>query len=114
MKAFEANHQYYTGTGARILVTKRTAKTATVTQYGVTKRCKVEQWPCGVKTEVVLYKLDDDLTIDALRLQKVLRWTGSKSVTLYRQTGSGSALKPLRGTTESGDLLVICPIRCAA
>ena len=47
MKAFEANHQYYTGTGARILVTKRTAKTATVTQYGVTKRCKVEQWPCG-------------------------------------------------------------------
>lgn len=38
----------------------------------------------------------------------------SKSVTLYRQAGSGSALKPLRGTTESGDLLVICPIRCAA
>ena len=66
----------------------------------------------GVKTEVVLYKLDDDLTIDALRLQKALRWTGSRSVTLYRQTGS--ALKPLRGTTESGDLLVICPIRCAA
>ena len=47
MKAFEANHQYYTGTGAHILVTKRTAKTATVTQYGVTKRCKIEQWPCG-------------------------------------------------------------------
>lgn len=68
----------------------------------------------GVKTEVVPYKLDDDLTIDALRLQKALRWTGSRSVTLYRQTGSGSALKPLRGTTESGDLLVICPIRCAA
>lgn len=48
------------------------------------------------------------------RLQKVLKWTGSKSVTLYRQTCSGSALKPLRGTTESGDLLVICPVRCAA
>ena len=68
----------------------------------------------GIKTEVVPYKLEDDLTVDALRLQKVLKWTGSKSVTLYRQTGSGSALKPLRGTTESGDLLVICPIRCAA
>ena len=68
----------------------------------------------GVKTEVVLYKLADDLTVDALRLQKALKWTGSKSVTLHRQTGSGSALKPLRGTTESGDLLVICPIRCAA
>lgn len=68
----------------------------------------------GVKTDVVLYKLDEDLTVDALRLQKVLKWTGSKSVTLYRQTGSGSAHKPLRGTTESGDLLVICPIRCAA
>ena len=47
MQAFEVNHQYYTGTGAHILVTKRTAKTATVTQYGVTKRCKIEQWPCG-------------------------------------------------------------------
>ena len=68
----------------------------------------------GVKTEVVPYNLCDDLTVDALRLQKVLRWTGSKSVTLYRQAGSGSARKPLRGTTESGDLLVICPIRCAA
>ena len=68
----------------------------------------------GVKTEVVLYKLADDLTVDALRLQKALKWTGSRSVTLHRQTGSGSALKPLRGTTESGDLLVICPIRCAA
>lgn len=68
----------------------------------------------GDKTTMVLYKLEDDLTIDALRLQQVLKWTGSKSVTLYRQTGSGSALKPLRGTTESGDLLVICPIRCAA
>ncbi|WP_289843345.1 hypothetical protein [Faecalibaculum rodentium] len=68
----------------------------------------------GVKTDVVLYKLDEEVTIDALRLQKALRWTGSRSVTLYRQTGSGSALKPLRGTTESGDLLVICPIRCAA
>ena len=68
----------------------------------------------GVKTDIVLYKLADDLTVDALRLQKALKWTGSKSVTLHRQTGSGSALKPLRGTTESGDLLVICPIRCAA
>ncbi len=66
------------------------------------------------KTHVVPYKLEDDLTVDAQRLQKVLKWTGSKSVTLYRQTGSGSALKPLRGTTESGDLLVICPVRCAA
>ncbi|WP_305177679.1 hypothetical protein [Faecalibaculum rodentium] len=66
------------------------------------------------KTHIVPYKLADDLTVDALRLQKVLKWTGSKSVTLYRQTGSGSALKPLRGTTESGDLLVICPVRCAA
>lgn len=47
MKAFEANRQYYTGTGARILVTRRTAKTALVTQYGVTKRCRIEQWPCG-------------------------------------------------------------------
>lgn len=47
MKAFEASHHYYTGTGARILVTKRTAKAATVTQYGVTKRCRIEQWPCG-------------------------------------------------------------------
>ena len=46
-RAFAVNHQYYTGTGAHILVTKRTAKTATVTQYGVTKRCKIEQWPCG-------------------------------------------------------------------
>ena len=55
-----------------------------------------------------------DNALSALRLQKALRWTGSRSVTLYRQTGSGSALKPLRGTTESGDLLVICPIRCAA
>ena len=43
MQAFEVNHQYYTGTGAHILVTKRTAKTATVTQYGVTKRCKKEE-----------------------------------------------------------------------
>ena len=68
----------------------------------------------GVKTDIVLYKLADDLTVDALRLQKALKWTGSRSVTLHRQTGSGSALKPLRGTTESGDLLVICPIRCAA
>lgn len=68
----------------------------------------------GIKTEIVPYKLEDDLTVDAQRLQKVLKWTGSKSVTLYRQTGSGSALKPLRGTTESGDLLVICPVRCAA
>ena len=68
----------------------------------------------GIKTEIVPYKLADDLTVDALRLQKVLKWTGSKSVTLYRQTGFGSALKPLRGTTESGDLLVICPIRCTA
>ena len=67
----------------------------------------------GIKTEVVPYKLEDDLTIDALRLQKVLKWTGSKSVTLYRQTGTGSQYKPLRGTTESGELLVICPIRCA-
>lgn len=66
------------------------------------------------KTHVVPYKLEDDLTVDALRLQQVLKWTGSKSVTLYRQTGSGSALKPLRGTTESGNLLVICPVRCAA
>ena len=49
-----------------------------------------------------------NLTVDALRLQKVLKWTGSKSVTLYRQH------KPLRGTTESGDLLVIRPIRSAA
>ncbi len=68
----------------------------------------------GVKTDVVPYRLEDDLTVDALRLQKVLKWTGSKGVTLYRQAGSGSALKPLRGTTESGDLLVICPIRDAA
>lgn len=68
----------------------------------------------GIKTEIVPYKLEDDLTVDAQRLQKVLKWTGSKSVTLYRQTCSGSALKPLRGTTESGDLLVICPVRCAA
>lgn len=66
------------------------------------------------KTHVVPYKLEDDLTVDALRLQQVLKWTGSKSVTLYRQTGTGSQYKPLRGTTESGDLLVICPIRCAA
>ena len=36
MQAFEANRRYYTGTGAHILVTTRTAKTATVTQYGVT------------------------------------------------------------------------------
>ena len=66
------------------------------------------------KTHVVPYKLADDLTVDALLLQQALKWTGSKSVTLYRQTGIGSALKPLRGTTESGDLLVICPIRNAA
>ena len=46
-RAFEANRQYYTTTGARVLVTTRTAKTATVTQCGVTKRCKIEQWPCG-------------------------------------------------------------------
>lgn len=32
MQAFAVNHQYYTGTGAHILVTKR---------------CKIEQWPCG-------------------------------------------------------------------
>ena len=47
MQAFEVSHRYYTGTGAHILVTKRTAKTVTVTQYGTTKRCRVEQWPCG-------------------------------------------------------------------
>ena len=55
-----------------------------------------------------------NLTVDALRLQKVLKWTGSKSVTLYRQTGTNRQHKPLRGTTESGDLLVIRPIRSAA
>lgn len=58
--------------------------------------------------------VEHDHTPAIERLQQVLKWTGSKSVTLYRQTCSGSALKPLRGTTESGDLLVICPVRCAA
>ena len=66
------------------------------------------------KTHVVPYKLEDDLTVDAILLQQALKWTGSKSVTLYRQTCTGSQYKPLRGTTESGDLLVICPIRSAA
>ncbi|WP_289772502.1 hypothetical protein, partial [Faecalibaculum rodentium] len=50
----------------------------------------LEKQARGVKTEVVPYKLDEEVTIDALRLQKALRWTGSRSVTLYRQTGSGS------------------------
>ena len=47
MTTFEVSHRYYTGTGAHILVTTRTAKTVTVMQYGVTKRCRIEQWPCG-------------------------------------------------------------------
>lgn len=68
----------------------------------------------GIKTEIVPYKLEDDLTVDAQRLQKVLKWTGSKSVTLYRQTCMNSQYKPLRGTTESGDLIVICPIKNVA
>lgn len=94
-RVFEANRQYYTGTGAHILVTKRTAKTATVTQYGVTKRCRIEQWPCGEvirwSGQVVYASHTDEAHIRLLEKQAAedreaaaYRWEGeSRDTELY-------------------------------
>ena len=49
------------------------------------------------------------VTINALLAEKALKWTGSTEIS-FRQTGD---LKPLRGTSAHGDVVVLMPVRVA-